>query len=118
MQGKLNDAQARFMAAKKPEFELYDLKDDPHEINNLADDPTHAEVKATLLAEINRWRKEMKDVGVTEEFRKGGWTAAYPYKTLEEWQGVLKAWEQALLVEGKGTKRREKGGTKIPKKNK
>ena len=48
----------------------------------------------------------MKDVGVTEEFRKGGWSAKYPNKTLEEWQGVLKAWERALLVEGKATKRR------------
>ena len=28
MQGKLYDLQARFMAAKEPEFELYDLKDD------------------------------------------------------------------------------------------
>jgi arylsulfatase A-like enzyme len=118
MQGKLNDVQARFMAASKPEFELYDLKDDPHEINNLADDPTYAEVKSVLLAEINRWRNEMKDVGVTEEFREGGWSAAYPYKTLEEWQVILKAWEQALLVEGKGTKRRAKVGKNIPKKNK
>ena len=111
-QGKLNPVQARFMAAKKPEFELYDLKSDPHEINNLADDPKHSKLKGELLAEINRWRKEVNDPGVTEEFRKGGWSPKYPTKSLEQWQAELKSWEQALMVEGKasrsGGKRRNK----------
>ena len=61
------------MAASKPELELYDLENDPHEINNLADDPKYAEETSGLLAEINRWREEVNDVGVTEEFRNGGW---------------------------------------------
>ncbi len=111
-QGKLNPVQARFMAASKPEFELYDLQEDPHEINNLADDDAHADTKAKLLAEINRWRKAIRDVGVTDEFRKGGWSSEYPTKSLEEWQARLKQWEQALLVEGKaslgGRKRKAK----------
>jgi uncharacterized sulfatase len=116
MQGKLNPVQARFMAASKPEFELYDLEEDPHEINNVADDAKHAKVKAELLAEINRWRQQVKDVGVTEEFRKGGWPADYPTKTLEQWQKILAEWEQALLVDGKASR----GGKKKPrnKKNK
>ncbi len=104
MQGKLNPAQARFMAASKPEFELYDLQNDPHEINNLADDAQHAAVKEELLTEIKRWQEEMHDIGVTDEFRKGGWPATYPTKTLEEWQSVLDEWEQALLVEGKANR--------------
>lgn len=110
MQGKLNPVQARFMAARKAEFELYDLQNDPHEINNLADDPAHAGTKARLLAVINQWRQKMKDPGVTEEFRKGGWSADYPTKSLEEWQGILADWEQALLADGKasrGDKRRK-----------
>ncbi len=113
LQGKLNAVQARFMAASKPEFELYDLRDDPHEINNLADDPQHAEVKAELLAEINRWRAEVKDAGVTEEFRNGGWAAMYPTKSLKEWQDELTQWEQALLVEGRANRG---GGAKKAKK--
>jgi N-sulfoglucosamine sulfohydrolase len=104
MEGKLNPVQARFMAASKPEFELYDLKRDPYEINNLADDPGHAEIKSKLLAEINRWRKEINDEGVTDEFRKGGWSAEYPTKSLEAWRKELKEWEQALLVEGKASR--------------
>lgn len=96
------------MAASKPEFELYDLHKDPHEINNLADDPKHAAIKAELLTEINRWRKDVKDIGVTAEFRQGGWSSEYPTKSLEEWQSVLKEWEQTLLVEGKAGRRGQK----------
>jgi hypothetical protein len=43
---------------KRPKYELYDLKKDPHETTNLADDPAYAEVKAALekelLAELTR----------------------------------------------------------------
>jgi len=37
---------------KRPKYELYDLKKDPHETTNLADDPAHAEVKAALEREL------------------------------------------------------------------
>ena len=33
----------------RPEFELYDLDEDPHEIDNLADDPKHVQTKTKLL---------------------------------------------------------------------
>ena len=112
IEGKLNPVQARFMAAGKPEFELYDLENDPHEIDNLADDPQHAKVKAELLAEIDRWREEVRDIGVTEEFRNGGWSSDYPTKSLQEWQSILDEWEQALLVEAKASR----GGRKKKKK--
>jgi arylsulfatase A-like enzyme len=43
---------------KRPKYELYDLKKDPHETTNLADDPAYAEVKESLekelLAELTR----------------------------------------------------------------
>lgn len=37
---------------KRPEYELYDLKKDPHETINLADDPAYAGVKASLMKEL------------------------------------------------------------------
>lgn len=110
MRGKLDPVQARFMAATKPEFELYDLENDPHEVNNLADVAQHAKVKAKLLAEINRWRKDVKDIGVTEDFRNGGWSSDYPTKSLEDWQSSLREWEQALLVDGKASRGGKKKG--------
>ena len=70
MEGKLTPAQARFFAPTKPEIELYDLGEDPHEINNLADDPKYKKIKKKLLAELETWRKEViDDQGVSDEFR-------------------------------------------------
>ncbi len=90
MKGKLRPEQALFMAPEKPEFELFDLKNDPWELHNLADDPKYKEVKKELLTALNNWReKEILDKGVTEEFRNGGWPATYPTKTLEEWEAIL-----------------------------
>jgi len=81
------------MSPVKPEFELYDMQVDPFELNNLAKDPEYAEVKAELLAALNIWRDEINDRGVTDEFRKGGWPASYPTRSLEEWEKIVAIWE-------------------------
>ncbi len=39
-------------------FELFDLQNDPNEINNLFDHPEYQTLRETLLAELNRQRKE------------------------------------------------------------
>jgi uncharacterized sulfatase len=68
--GELTPAQAAFFAAKKPEIELFDLNNDPHEINNLADDPAYAEKKKEFLAKLNDWRENViHDQGVSDDFR-------------------------------------------------
>jgi arylsulfatase A-like enzyme len=41
--------------------ELYDLKNDPHELINLADDPAHAATKQRLKADLDRWIVEHDD---------------------------------------------------------
>ena len=41
-QGKLNDAQKFFFANSKPKEELYNLKSDPQELNNLSNNPDYA----------------------------------------------------------------------------
>jgi arylsulfatase A-like enzyme len=81
LQGKLTPAQAAFLAATKPEVELFDLNADPHEINNLADDPNYGEVKSTLLAELTKWREDViNDQGVSNTFRgmKSDGQSAFP----------------------------------------
>lgn len=37
---------------KRPAEELYDLKNDPHQMRNLAAEPGHAELKAKLRAQL------------------------------------------------------------------
>ncbi len=100
LKGELPPEQAAFMASAKPEFELFDMKNDPFEINNLADDSDFAEVKAELLKELNNWRENViNDKGVTAEFRAGGWPADYPTRTLQEWEDMLELWQPYVFRE-------------------
>jgi len=70
LRGELTPAQAAFYAPRKPEVELFDLKKDPHEINNVADDPAYADKKNELLTALNDWRENViHDQGVSDEFR-------------------------------------------------
>ena len=41
--------------------QLFDLKNDPHELNNLIDDPQHAKVRDRMLAKLQQWQTEMGD---------------------------------------------------------
>jgi len=41
--------------------ELYDLKDDPHELKNLANDRKFADVKSELSRKLDRWIEENDD---------------------------------------------------------
>jgi hypothetical protein len=46
---------------KRPEWELYDSKNDPHELRNLAADPASAGIFATLKSELELEMKATKD---------------------------------------------------------
>ncbi|MDH3584849.1 MAG: sulfatase, partial [Phycisphaerae bacterium] len=48
-------AYDRFL--KPPPQELYDLQNDPHEFDNLADSPEHAGVKKRLIATFRSWQR-------------------------------------------------------------
>jgi len=89
----LNDAQRAFMATTKPEEELYDLENDPHQINNLAFDSEYLAIKTELRNVLEDWRLEINDKGVSDEFRATGTDLPYPTKSLEEWELVLEAWK-------------------------
>ncbi len=94
LRGELPPEQAAFMAATKPEFELYDMKNDPNEMNNLANNEEYKPIKEELLRELNNWRENViRDKGVSEKFRIGGWPATYPTRSLEEWEHILELWQ-------------------------
>jgi N-acetylglucosamine-6-sulfatase len=46
-----------------PAWELYDLKNDPQELNNVYDDPSYAEVRDELKAQFAQLRKDIGDDG-------------------------------------------------------
>ncbi len=66
-EGKLNTAQSQFMAARKPEVEMYDLDKDPDEVNNLANSPEHKKRVETFRKQLDGWLKEMNDQGAFPE---------------------------------------------------
>lgn len=48
---------------KRPEWELYDLKVDPWELKNVADNPENAETLKKLQKELRAWMKQQGDKG-------------------------------------------------------
>ncbi|MFP6602616.1 MAG: sulfatase-like hydrolase/transferase [Pirellulaceae bacterium] len=65
--GQLPPAAARFMADHKPLEELYDLQNDPHEINNLAASGAHQSILARLRQAHLQWVLDTRDLGLLPE---------------------------------------------------
>ena len=122
LEGKLTPEQASFMSPIKPSIELFDLRTDPHEVHNVADDPKYADVKTKLLEELEQWREQViHDEGVSDAFRGtnvfpevsptttvGQWARDnadaydfkvygvpgwYPTRSLSEWREIRQMWE-------------------------
>ncbi len=66
-QGKLTGASAIFMASSKPTEELYDTRDDPFEVHNLADAPEHRDTLRRLREAHRAWQEEIIDLGLLPE---------------------------------------------------
>ncbi len=64
---ELNDVQMQWFRDSKPDEELFDTWNDPHEIQNIADDPEYQEKLEELRAECARWMKETNDKGFIPE---------------------------------------------------
>ncbi|MEZ6060350.1 MAG: sulfatase [Planctomycetaceae bacterium] len=64
--GTLNDAQRRFFLPR-PAEQLFDVEADPHEVNDLADDPQHEHVLAELRQRMTEWTKSLPDLSFYPE---------------------------------------------------
>ncbi len=65
-QGKLKPPQTYFWETK-PAEELYDLKSDPDEVRNLANDPKFARKQLELRQALIRWMVQNRDTGFLPE---------------------------------------------------
>ena len=65
--GQLTGPPAVLMADHRPAEELYDIKADPYEIHNLADDPAYAQTKQRLATALDAWLAKVGDKGGTPE---------------------------------------------------
>ena len=64
-EGRLNEVQSRFVGDERPAEELYDLKNDPHETNNLVHSArrSHQMALGRLRTILHRWIVETGDQG-------------------------------------------------------
>ncbi|HUU16860.1 MAG TPA: sulfatase-like hydrolase/transferase [Sedimentisphaerales bacterium] len=66
-EGKLKGPQKQYFEETKPVEELYDTLSDPHEVNNLADNPEYKSVLERMRRVHKEWMKEIGDVGLIPE---------------------------------------------------
>ncbi|WP_161604545.1 sulfatase-like hydrolase/transferase [Roseiconus nitratireducens] len=59
--GELSDAQALLTRVPQPAEMLFNVKDDPHQLNNLAGQPSHRDVLVRLGGLLDRWKSETGD---------------------------------------------------------
>ena len=102
-ENKLNQEQSLFFQYPKPAEELYDLKADPHQINNLAGSKKHSKILQELRQQHLSWAKNVGpagDVGLIPEaefdqmkWPDGDWPkTGKPYFTTENrnyWNGEI-----------------------------
>ena len=73
LDGKLDPEQS-LLFEQKPAEELYDIENDPHEINNLAKDPAFTKELKVLREELDQWLSQVGDLGkITEKEMVSGW---------------------------------------------
>ncbi|NNF34689.1 MAG: sulfatase [Saprospiraceae bacterium] len=60
-EGQLDSIQMQWFRETKPAEELFDCKSDPHELNNLADNPEYKAKLNELKSEMDRWLVAIKD---------------------------------------------------------
>lgn len=65
--GKLNPAQQLIFRNVRPPEELFDVRNDPYEINNLAADPAFARKLATMRGRLDVWMQLSDDKGQQPE---------------------------------------------------
>ncbi len=65
--GELTTEQALWFAETKPEEELYDTQTDPHEVNNIADDPNYQDKLIELREACAEWIESTNDRNIIPE---------------------------------------------------
>ncbi|MBN2665860.1 MAG: sulfatase [Bacteroidales bacterium] len=66
-EGRLTGPQKSWMASTRPPEELYDVRNDPYQINNLADDPKFLKVLEEFREKHEQWTLTTGDMGHMNE---------------------------------------------------
>ena len=67
-EGKLEGVQKIWFSDKRPPEELYDCEADPHQIDNLAENPAYRDILEQMRKVLDDWRRDTGDMGdISEE---------------------------------------------------
>ena len=64
---------------ERPQYELYDLRHDPYELENVADDPAYQAVERRLKRQLEEWMQQQGDEGAATE-------RAAPQRLSDRWR--------------------------------
>ena len=67
-EGNLNDVQSQFFESKSPEA-LYNIEDDPHEINDLSNSESHQEILLQMREQIQLFDKSLASLPSTFQLK-------------------------------------------------
>ncbi len=71
MDAKLSPVQDRFMSSERPDEELYNLIEDPFELNNLAANPEYSDLLKKYADVLDKWIVNTDDKGQYPENEEG-----------------------------------------------
>ena len=60
-ENKLTEAQRACLISPRPKWELFDLRRDPGETRNLADDTAYQSVRERMVKALKKWTQETND---------------------------------------------------------
>lgn len=66
-EGRLTGPQKSWMASTRPPEELYDVRNDPYQVNNIADDPKYLKILDDLREKHEQWTLATGDLGHMNE---------------------------------------------------
>ncbi len=100
---KLEGPQKLFFRETKPVEELYDTHADPHEINNLADNPEYKDILERMSTVLDEWMDEINDLGRIPEEKHAE----------NMWQGGVQPETDAPIISPDGGEFKENVSVKI-----
>jgi arylsulfatase A-like enzyme len=66
-EGALSGPATLWMRTHRPAEELYDVRKDPHQIDDVAADPAHTETLQRMRTAVDEWMRQIRDQGLINE---------------------------------------------------